>query len=401
MSTYETNECLCCVLTLAERTSSERGYYTDRCFEEYVDFLLDPGRGGIPDDGRWRILVVDGYGSHTCVPSVLRKFQQRRIFMITMPSHTSHVLQPLDVSCFKPTKYYFSWCLRTIFKGRSVQAVQKTEAPSYFELALSEGCCASTIQNGFRATGLFPFNKEFVAQNKQMFQMADTLDADKMKEKMFAKNGSITVCESYRALKSTTTKLVSELEKSREVLQQQFPDLCATLDQVVLNSQNLELPMKEAAAIFHIPDSTKVHKPVPPRTNFIGETFHESRVLNREARIERIEQRLEEVAIEKRAKAEKAAQKQANSKAKSEATQQRKLDREEEERPVLQWLKEQGYAPEEVKVIGKAHITAAFEAHRQEICELVRNGGDRISKSTSIKQMVHLFKKYDVLTLHL
>ena len=110
---------------------------------------------------------------------------------------------------------------------------------------------------------------------------------------------------------------------------------------------------------------------------------------------------MEEVAIEKRAKAEKAAQKQANSKAKSEATQQRKLDREEEETPVLQWLKEQGYAPEEVKVIGKAHITAAFEAHKQEICELVRNGGDRISKSTSIKQMVHLFKKYDVLTLHL
>jgi len=92
-----------------ERTASARGYYTDECFEEYVDFLLDPQRGGLPDDGRWRILVVDGYGSFTCVPSVLRKFKERRIFMITMPSYTSHVLQPLDVSCFKPTKYYFSW----------------------------------------------------------------------------------------------------------------------------------------------------------------------------------------------------------------------------------------------------------------------------------------------------
>jgi hypothetical protein len=27
--------------------------------------------------------------------------------MLTMPSHTSHILQPLDVSCFKPFKTVF------------------------------------------------------------------------------------------------------------------------------------------------------------------------------------------------------------------------------------------------------------------------------------------------------
>ena len=116
--------CIC--VWCSERTSSARGYYTDECFEEYVDFLLDPARGGIPDDGRWRILVVDGYGSHTCVPSVLRKFQNRHILMITMPSHTSHVLQPLDVSCFKPTKYYFSWCLRRVFLCSKVRGAMQT-----------------------------------------------------------------------------------------------------------------------------------------------------------------------------------------------------------------------------------------------------------------------------------
>ena len=53
-----------------------------------------------------RVLVVDGYGSHTLVPTVLQKFKDRCIFklMIPMPSHTSHELQPLDVSCFlKPS----------------------------------------------------------------------------------------------------------------------------------------------------------------------------------------------------------------------------------------------------------------------------------------------------------
>ena len=43
-----------------------RGYYTDEAFETYIDFLLN-NKEGIPDDGRWRILTVDGYGSHTMV----------------------------------------------------------------------------------------------------------------------------------------------------------------------------------------------------------------------------------------------------------------------------------------------------------------------------------------------
>ena len=363
--------------------------------------MLDPARGGIPDDGRWRILVVDGYGSHTCVPSVLRKFQKRHILMITMPSHTSHVLQPLDVSCFKPTKYYFSWCLRRVFMSRSIQAVQKAEAPSYFEMALSEGCCANTIKSGFRATGLFPFTPDFVKSNQRLFQMADTLDAEKMKEKIYGTNNNLSVCEGYKSLKETTARLQGELEEARESLQEHFPELCKTLEQVMITSKNLELPLKEAAAIFHLPDTTKIRKAGPPRTNFIGETFHESRVLNREQRIERIEQKLEEVAKAKREKAEKKAKKDAHTRASKDASKLRQQERLDEEKQVLQWLKDNNFAPPEVKFIGKAHITAAFEANKEEIVAAVRNGGDRISKSTSIKDMVALFNKYEVFLLHM
>ena len=85
------------------------GYYTDEAFEMYIDFLLDEAKGGVPNDGRWRIMIVDGYGSHTMVPSALRKLRDRKIWVITMLSHTSHELQPLDVSCFRPTKYFWSW----------------------------------------------------------------------------------------------------------------------------------------------------------------------------------------------------------------------------------------------------------------------------------------------------
>ena len=86
-----------------ECSPSARGYFTDEGFEAYIDFLVDESKEGIPNDGRWRILVVDGYGSHTMVPTVLQKLLDRKIICVSMPSHTSHELQPLDVTCFRPT----------------------------------------------------------------------------------------------------------------------------------------------------------------------------------------------------------------------------------------------------------------------------------------------------------
>ena len=226
--------------------------------------------------------------------------------------------------------------------------------------------------------------------------MADTLDPEKMVAKMFGANPNIPVCESYKAFKSTSNELRNELEGSREALQLQFPDLCATLDKLLVTTCNMELPMKEAAAIFHLPDTTKVKKAGPPRTNFIGETFHESRVLNREARIGRIQERLDEIAAQKAEKMAEKARKEAAGKAKKEAVQAKQQDRLDEERPVLQWLKDNNYAPPDTKLIAKAHILAAFEAHKDEITQLCREGRDKISKSTSVKQMVHLFKKHSV-----
>ena len=134
---------------------TKRGYFTDEAFELYVDFLLDAQHGGIPDDGRWRILIVDGYGSHTMVPSVLEKLRRRNVICVSMPSHTSHALQPLDVSCFRPTKYFWSWSLRHIYGISSIADISKYEAPYYFEVALNNGCTVNTIKNGFIATGIF------------------------------------------------------------------------------------------------------------------------------------------------------------------------------------------------------------------------------------------------------
>jgi hypothetical protein len=52
------------------------------------------------------LLIVDGHNSHVTI-EVVKKAAKAGIDMVSLPSHTSHALQPLDVSVFKPFKTAF------------------------------------------------------------------------------------------------------------------------------------------------------------------------------------------------------------------------------------------------------------------------------------------------------
>jgi hypothetical protein len=48
------------------------------------------------------LFILDGHGSHVTL-QVVTQAQQLGLKLLTLLAHTSHVLQPFDVSCFKLT----------------------------------------------------------------------------------------------------------------------------------------------------------------------------------------------------------------------------------------------------------------------------------------------------------
>ena len=54
---------------------------------------------------RWILLIWDGYNSHTDY-EVRDWCWRHHIVPFTLPPHATHLLQPLDVVCFQPYKYY-------------------------------------------------------------------------------------------------------------------------------------------------------------------------------------------------------------------------------------------------------------------------------------------------------
>ena len=86
-------------------TTSETGYSNDwislRWLEHFDRFSQKHQQGA------WRLLVMDGYGSHR-TREFLSYCEDHKIIPFGLPSHTTHLLQPLDVSVFQPLKHWHS-----------------------------------------------------------------------------------------------------------------------------------------------------------------------------------------------------------------------------------------------------------------------------------------------------
>lgn len=65
-------------------------------------------RGGI-SPSNCHLLVLDGHNSHVTL-KVVYKAMEVDLDIITLPSHTSHPVQPLDISVFGPFKRGFKRC---------------------------------------------------------------------------------------------------------------------------------------------------------------------------------------------------------------------------------------------------------------------------------------------------
>ena len=60
-----------------------------------------------PETRGYKLLIVDGHESHISVYAAQLAIANK-LDIVLMPSHTSHLVQPLDVGVFGPLKILFS-----------------------------------------------------------------------------------------------------------------------------------------------------------------------------------------------------------------------------------------------------------------------------------------------------
>ena len=99
-----------------------KAWITQFLFSNWITHFINclSTRGGISRERR-HLLIVDGHNSHVTF-EVFMKAMDVGLDLLTLPSYTSHYLQPLDVSIFAPFKKSFkryrdAWIMKNRGKG--------------------------------------------------------------------------------------------------------------------------------------------------------------------------------------------------------------------------------------------------------------------------------------------
>jgi hypothetical protein len=104
--------------------------------------------------------VLDGHGSHETDEFVYGCFEED-IYLTYLPAHSSHVLQPLDLSVFGPMKTIYKQQLALlghIDEDTETTPYNKQRFLSCYSAAREIALRPKTVRSGWKATGLWPVN---------------------------------------------------------------------------------------------------------------------------------------------------------------------------------------------------------------------------------------------------
>ena len=110
--------------------------------------------------GIYRLLILDGHSSHA-TPEFDRYCTTNKIITLCMPPHTSHLLQPLDVSCFAPLKRSYGKEVQELVRC-GIQHIDKEDFLAIYRTIRPTVFTKQNIESGFRATGLLPYEPQRV-----------------------------------------------------------------------------------------------------------------------------------------------------------------------------------------------------------------------------------------------
>uniref|UniRef100_A0A1X7TFC6 DDE-1 domain-containing protein n=1 Tax=Amphimedon queenslandica TaxID=400682 RepID=A0A1X7TFC6_AMPQE len=132
--------------------TSDSGWITSELFVEWFKFFIQ----NIPPT-RPVLLLQDGHGSHVSI-ELIELARANDIHLLCLPSHTSHLLQPLDVGVFKSFKSNFNKACSNYMSQNPGRVVTVDVIASLVGEAYPASFTPMNIMKGFKKTGVWPIN---------------------------------------------------------------------------------------------------------------------------------------------------------------------------------------------------------------------------------------------------
>lgn len=143
---------------------SDNGWMTADVFRDYIRNVLNPHleRNQVKKPV---IFITDGHSSHINIHTSIM-CREMGIILIALYPNVTRIMQPADVSAFKPLKTGWTKTIEHFRRNNPNAAVTTQNFASILQDCLRESLTVKSIKNGFRASGLFPWNYEAINFDK-------------------------------------------------------------------------------------------------------------------------------------------------------------------------------------------------------------------------------------------
>lgn len=141
---------------------SQSGWFESSTFEDWFESIIVPFCNSIRVDNRPFVVIGDNVCTHLSL-KVAELANANNIKFIFLPANSTHLTQPLDVSVFKPFKS--AWKSQLLnWKKSKTGNLSKSAFPLLLKRAIDSMSANSekNIQSGFRATGIYPLDRNQV-----------------------------------------------------------------------------------------------------------------------------------------------------------------------------------------------------------------------------------------------
>lgn len=142
---------------------SENGWM---CGETFYEYMANIFNGWVEENKIKKpiLFFLDGHSSHMTL-HLSRFCSDNKIVIISLYPNATHILQPMDVSIFRPLKLQWKKAVADWRLDNQGEKLKKEHFASVLKKALNV-ISPDCLKNGFRKCGLFPFGADYVDMTK-------------------------------------------------------------------------------------------------------------------------------------------------------------------------------------------------------------------------------------------
>lgn len=143
-------------------SANPSGWMNGEQFYEFLEFFQSHVHASIDNPV---LLILDNHESHLSIRG-LDYCKDNGIFVLSLPPHCSHKLQPLDRSCFGPFKGLVNTICDNWVSNNPGDRMTIYHIPGIIDGTLAKAASNENIRAGFECTGICPLNENKFADHE-------------------------------------------------------------------------------------------------------------------------------------------------------------------------------------------------------------------------------------------